>query len=644
MIPHAPERRLAGLARDYAYVMPGFPLALCAFVVLVPLTVFALATYIVWIGALVLPFALLLASRFAQLSRARLRRWGVEPGRVAPPEPRPGFVGLLRRALDARRWLDLAFETLIAFPLRTVTFVVATSWTLGALGGLSYGLWAVFLPRDDTPLAGIILEAITDGAAPDALANSFALDVAFTFVIGAVLLVTLPLVMRGLALLDASTTAAALGARGRRTAAAGGSADRPGSAAAGPAVSGPADPGPGAPRLAAELSADGWSWIAAVAAAIVTIAVDWPVLAVLYPVPAAIAMLISFAHAAALLLAVRLPWAAIAAQSAAVAGTALAAAGTVTWPWPWPATTIVVQAVLLAIVALRHRWSTVAVAWAAPQILPLLVALVPPGAAAAASREAVAGNTVIVAAAVTLGVAAIGVSLRLLGASRGALQAARRTNEDLAEQRRESDERTRIAQELHDVVAHSMSVISVQATTAPYRLPGLDDAVAQEFDSIAQASRRALGEMRGLLALLRSPGEASAALAPQPTLDELPALIEATRRSGARIASRIAVGGRAVPTATALTAYRVVQEALSNAVRHAPGAEIRVTVDATGAGLAVEIVNGPVGDASGEQPPAPGAGLGLSGVAERVSAVGGTVETGATAEAGFRVRALLPLP
>jgi hypothetical protein len=207
------ERTLSRLGRDYAYVVPGFVLSLVGFVLLVPIAALALGTAVIWVGVWLLPLALVMASGFAQLSRQRVRLWG---GRLDQPRYRPagsGLNGLLRPLADPRRWLDLLFETLIALPLRTATFCLAVTWTSVALGGVTYVLWGHYLPRDEEfPLVAGMLEALTDGAVPDALATSYAVESAAYFLLGAVFSLLLPAVMRGLALLDATTTAAALGA------------------------------------------------------------------------------------------------------------------------------------------------------------------------------------------------------------------------------------------------------------------------------------------------------------------------------------------------------------------------------------------------------------------------------------------------
>ena len=635
---------ISRLARDYAYVMPGFFLSLLAFVLLIPLFALALGTFVIWIGALLLPAVLRLATGFAELSRARLRHFGVEPMPVRYRPRSPGFAGWLRMLGDPRRWADLVFETLSASPPPTLTFPVAVTWTAAALGGITWVVWGLFLPRRDSLLTGMILEAVTEGAAPDAISRSYLLEAGSQFLLGCLFLVTLPLVMRGLARLDALITLGALGGGLRSMQ----DDPEPGPAPAA-STAWPAGSGAGLGSGQA-LSVDAWTWIAAAFAAVAAVAIDWPLLAVLYGVPVVVAMCIAFAHGAALLLAVRWPGAGIALQTAATVGTvlAIAAAGTTEgqWPWPWPAMTLIVQAILILIVALRSGWTRAVVAWAAPQIAVVAAALL-------SGVSAGGWSSVIVSASVTGGALVIGIVLGQLDASRGALREERRTSADLSARRRELEERNRIAQELHDVVAHSMSVISVQATTAKYRLDGLSPEAEGEFHSIAESSRQALAEMRHLLALLRTPREGEApALAPQPDVGDLPALVETTRQSGVRISLEVSTGTAgdgtaqagpaAIPPVTGLAVYRIVQEALSNAVRHAPGSAIDVRVARDAERIVVSVENGPAAPA-GSRAAAPGAGLGLIGVRERAVALGGSAEAGPTDQGGFRVRVELPV-
>jgi signal transduction histidine kinase len=208
------------------------------------------------------------------------------------------------------------------------------------------------------------------------------------------------------------------------------------------------------------------------------------------------------------------------------------------------------------------------------------------------------------------------------------------------------EERARIARELHDVVAHHMSVITVQANTAEYRIDRLSPVVRDEFTSIAATARESLGEMRRLLGVLRNE-EARGDLEPQPGLARIGQLVEATARVRGPV--EFAPCEAEVPEAVGLSAYRIVQEALSNVVRHAPGARTRVALSVSEPGpgpgewLTVLVVNGPPPERSGGPLESGGTGHGLVGMRERVRLVGGTLDVGPLEDGGFRVAARLPL-
>jgi signal transduction histidine kinase len=156
------------------------------------------------------------------------------------------------------------------------------------------------------------------------------------------------------------------------------------------------------------------------------------------------------------------------------------------------------------------------------------------------------------------------------------------------------EERTRIARELHDVVAHHMSMIAVQAETAPYRLDSLPEPARTEFTAIADSARLALTDMRRLLGVLRSESTGPQT-APQPGLADIPALVEAAHRAGMAVTLDLpepATGAPEPPGAVGLAAYRIVQEALANAARHAPGAPVRVALRAGRRELDLRISNG----------------------------------------------------
>ena len=205
-------------------------------------------------------------------------------------------------------------------------------------------------------------------------------------------------------------------------------------------------------------------------------------------------------------------------------------------------------------------------------------------------------------------------------------------------------ERTRIARELHDVVAHHVSLIAVQAETAPYRLSGLPDNARAEFASVSEVAREALAEMRRLLGVLRQ--DQPAQLEPQPELTDVPALVDAARRAGVTVELWLPDGLGKVPAGVGVCAYRIVQESLSNASQHAPGAAITVTLDHDADAVQLRVANGPGG------PPArpavrPGSergpGHGLTGMRERVALLGGSLSAEPTPAGGFLVSAVLPL-
>jgi len=202
------------------------------------------------------------------------------------------------------------------------------------------------------------------------------------------------------------------------------------------------------------------------------------------------------------------------------------------------------------------------------------------------------------------------------------------------------EERARIARELHDVVAHHMSLIAVRAETAPYRLTGLPESARDEFSSLSEVAREALTEMRRLLGVLRH--DQPAALAPQPQLTDLPALVDAARRSGVPVELSLPPALGQVPAGVGVCAYRIVQESLSNASQHAPGAPVTVSVTHDSGAILLRVANGPAGHSapSGNEPRP---GHGLTGMHERVALLGGSLSAAPAPGGGFVVSAVLPL-
>jgi signal transduction histidine kinase len=181
-------------------------------------------------------------------------------------------------------------------------------------------------------------------------------------------------------------------------------------------------------------------------------------------------------------------------------------------------------------------------------------------------------------------------------------------------------ERTKIARDLHDVVAHHMSMVVVSAQTAPYRHQDVPPGLQAEFETIAATGRQALNEIRGLLGVLRSDAELPE-LAPAPQISDLPELFSSTQRAGVPLTWRIDGSSTPVGEMVGAAAYRIVQECLANASRHAPGSPVTADVSITADGIGIEIRNRLT------TPPSPPAvpGLGIAGMRERATAVGGVV-------------------
>ncbi len=199
------------------------------------------------------------------------------------------------------------------------------------------------------------------------------------------------------------------------------------------------------------------------------------------------------------------------------------------------------------------------------------------------------------------------------------------------------EERARIARELHDVVAHHMSLIAVRAESAPYRLDDLPEPVRAEFGALSAAARDALTDMRRLLGVLRQ--DQAADRAPQPQLTDLPVLIGAARRAGVPVELSVSADLAEVPAGVGICAYRIVQESLSNAGQHAPGAPVSVCVDLDASTVVLRVANGP----SGLADTGPRTGHGLAGMGERVALLGGSLSAGRAPDGGFVVSAVLPL-
>ncbi|MFG2222034.1 sensor histidine kinase [Streptomyces sp. NPDC048644] len=306
--------------------------------------------------------------------------------------------------------------------------------------------------------------------------------------------------------------------------------------------------------------------------------------------------------------------------------------------WPWPPTVIIGYLALMLALSLRERRRTLLAVWLTTGALSIAFEVVAP----------VHSDGSWVLMFVLSGVVLLfGATLRERGDTRRKLIEQETISEAERARRTLLEERARIARELHDVVAHHMSVITVQADSAPYRIAGIPEAAQEEFATIAATARESLTEMRRLLGVLRSAEterDGGPEKSPQPGLDELPKLVDGTVRAGVPVELTLPDEPLGLEPAVDLSAYRIVQEALANVVRHAPGARTRVMVmpEFGDASLTVYVAN--------SQPPSPsepletsGTGHGLVGMRERVRLLGGSLRTGPLPGGGFHVAAQLPL-
>lgn len=301
--------------------------------------------------------------------------------------------------------------------------------------------------------------------------------------------------------------------------------------------------------------------------------------------------------------------------------------------WPWTPPAIVAYLFLLLAIGLRETRRTVIGVWLLTGTVGLVLYLVAP------ERSNGSALLLFILGAVVL---VIGTAVRERGEAQRRLAEQETISETERAQRTLLEERTRIARELHDVVAHHMSVITVQADSAPYRISGLSDEAREEFTAIAASARESLGEMRRLLSVLRSDGT-EGDRAPQPGIDRVQQLVEATVRAGVPAELSLAADLGEVPSAVDLSAYRIVQEALANVIRHAPGARTQVSITAGAGHLTVLVVNSPA-NLTRSPLETTGTGHGLVGMRERVRLTGGSLDTGPLPDGGFRVAARMPLP
>src|SRR5712691_5173900 len=340
-------------------------------------------------------------------------------------------------------------------------------------------------------------------------------------------------------------------------------------------------------------------------------------------------------------------------------------------PVPHPGAALLLVAVACLVLAWRRRWpvAVLAVSAGAVTVYSLLgyvngASLVAPVLALYAVATQVSVRRAVVAAVATLavlmtatavnnpfghisgggfdilpGMVAAALFAGIAVANRRAFTASTLDQAEQDARRRVDEERLRIARELHDVVAHTMATINVQAGVAAHVLSTHPEAAAESLQAIKTASKEGLRELRAILNVLRQADDADPTQ-PAPGTAQLEALIAGARRAG--LETTFTVTGKPVPLSAAvdLTAYRIVQESLTNAIRHAGPATAVVSLGYHHDELCIDVT-----DTGRGQPATAGStgGHGLAGMRERAAAVGGVVETGPGPAGGYRVAARLPL-
>jgi signal transduction histidine kinase len=258
----------------------------------------------------------------------------------------------------------------------------------------------------------------------------------------------------------------------------------------------------------------------------------------------------------------------------------------------------------------------------------------------------VGGSTAPTAVVVAVLPVAVGVIVRIRRGNREELQVVERRHEG---ERALLQERQRIARELHDVVAHHMSVIAIQAEAGPYKTANPPPELVESFAEIRASALSGLNELRRVLGVLRSDRPDTM---PQPGLADLPSLLDSARAGGVTVTTDVAGAPRPLPDGVNLSAYRIVQEALSNAMRHAPGSTVQVRLFYGEAALVIEIRNDLGGNGAQADRAASeqdrwaglgGGGHGIIGMRERAAMLGGNLQAGPTANDEFLVTAALPL-
>jgi len=294
--------------------------------------------------------------------------------------------------------------------------------------------------------------------------------------------------------------------------------------------------------------------------------------------------------------------------------------------------TLTIAALGGLVVVLYLFASTYGRRWSVLPALPFLVNAIEPFSGDDAGLSSVLLLMVVVAAA------ALGDSRRQRGEALAERDETRQAMVDTLQDQAAMEERARIARDLHDVVAHHVSAIAVQAESARLTTEGLPEEGRAHFESIGQTARDALTEMRRLLGVLREDANAEVARDPQPSLAHVNDLVETARAAGSPVTLTLEGAVASVPTGVDLCAYRILQEALTNVRRHAPGSAVEVELECKPDALRLRVRDHGPGSAAPDTE-----GHGLLGMRERAIMVGGTLSAGPADGGGFAIDAVLPI-
>lgn len=298
--------------------------------------------------------------------------------------------------------------------------------------------------------------------------------------------------------------------------------------------------------------------------------------------------------------------------------------------WPWSPGSFLSYLVVMVLVTLRTGPRVAAWMWALTVALGFVMTVV------LGSGFGTGLAQMAVTSAIALAIAS---SVQIRRHAKAEVSAQQEVTAVERDKRTLLEERTTIARELHDVVAHHMSVVAIQAEAAPYRVKNPPPELEAAFATIRENAVAALTELRRVLGVVRS-ADYEAPDAPQPTLASLDGLLANVRETGLSVEKTVTGAVRELPQGVELSAYRIIQEALSNTLRHAPGATASVEVSYVLGGLGIRVVNGP---ATGDVRPSPGAGHGITGMRERVAMLEGEMTAGGTEAGGYEVAVFIPV-